>query len=135
MTTELNYLSYIIQCIEKEAQAKRLGLTDDFVLDWGELQLLLTHAKKGKLLAFNQDETYNCSLCGVETPLVREEQYIVKPDSNVIEAKCLHCLIDTLKEDQSELQQITALHWFLKENNLEEEFDLFCLENQQHTNG
>lgn len=130
------YTEFLIQSIEKEAEEKRLQDNDNYTIQWAEMKLLLSQLKNGYVHApattNDENEVFEkkmvCCTCGTETSVTRIEQFIIKPDTEVVLAKCINCLIDTLKGDQAEFQQTRAYLWFLKEHNLEEDFEAFMQE-------
>lgn len=129
---EKQYVAFLIQSIEKEAEAKGLKSTDDLQVQWGELKLILSQFKKEDMLFDSFEDAMLCCSCGKSTKVTRAEQFVVKLDSPDISAKCLDCLINILKMDQTELQQIKAYQWFLKEQNLEDDFESFVSEVKNH---
>ena len=78
--------------------------------------------------AEDNSEEHFCIRCVKPTLVTRSEQYVVKPHSINVEVKCLDCVIDTLKDDKQELEQTRDVNWFLKEHDLEEEFEAFRTE-------
>lgn len=130
---EKQYAAFLVQCIELEGKAKSLRDSDIFSIQWAELKLILSQLNNSEILS-QEAETMNCCVCGKETNVTRVEQFIVKLESADIEAKCMDCLVDALKKDQDELQQIQAYKWFLKDQNLEDEFEQFISEVKNQIN-
>lgn len=124
---EKQYAAFLVQCIELEAKAKSLRDSDMFSVQWAELKLILSLFNYREHLS-PEEETMNCCVCKKETQVTRAEQFVVKLESPDIEARCMNCLVDALKQDQDELQQIQAYKWFLKDQNLEDEFEHFINE-------
>lgn len=124
---EKQYAAFLVQCIEIEGKAKSLRDSDVLPIQWSELKLILSQFNSSET-HLEEDETMNCCVCKKETQVTRAEQFIVKLESSDIEAKCMDCLVDALKKDQDELRQIQAYKWFLKDQNLEDEFEHFISE-------
>lgn len=126
------YAAFLVQSIQGEADKKKLKPNDTYSIQWAELELLLSRINleiSNKIEFTNEpSELQHCCSCRTLTLVNRMEQLIVKQDSDDILYKCLNCVIDTLKKDQMEFQQVRAYHWFLKEHNLEEDFKLFIKE-------
>lgn len=118
------------KCLRKRSCRGKAAEKTYLSIDVEELELLLSEMRFAELTQRLEqtEEEYPCNSCGLLTRITRSEQYVIKPYSENLEVKCLNCLIDTLKSDQQELEQLKAINWFLKEHNLEEDFDVFLKE-------
>ncbi|MGB6409292.1 MAG: hypothetical protein WBF39_17585 [Planococcus donghaensis] len=121
---------FLTNALEKEVAEAKLLKKAYLSVDVDELELLLSEIQFAKQIQHLEqtEEEYPCNSCGLPTRITRSEQYTIKPCSDSLKVKCLNCLIDTLKSDQQELEQLKAINWFLKEHNLEEDFDVFLKE-------
>ena len=129
MKNSAHYQSFLIKALEKEIGIATQQKESYLLMDIGELIFLLKNVKSGiNLSATDATEECTCISCGLLTTVTRAEQYIVKQHSSTIEVKCLNCLIDTLKMDQRELEQLKAVNWFLNDHDLEEDFNEFLKE-------
>lgn len=123
------YQSFLIKALEKEIKTATQQNQSYLFMDIGELKFLLNNViSKSELSSSETDEEHTCISCGLLTTVTRAEQYIIKQHSSTIEVKCLNCLIDTLKMDQRELEQLKAVNWFLNDHDLEEDFNKFLKE-------
>lgn len=118
------YKEYLQQTLYKEAVQKAANGKGTVDVDPAELILILEGTAESQSISYD-DEICLCKTCSQETTVTRQEQYVFNSESTTLEVKCLNCLIDTLSKDQRELQQISAVQWFLKDQGLEEDFELF----------
>ncbi len=129
MTKLSIYSTFLTKALEKEVSNAKQLKKPYLSVDVEELELLLNEVRMAKQTPQEQvEEEHPCNSCGSLTYVTRSEQYVIKPYSTTVEVKCLNCLIDTLKSDQQELEQLKAINWFLKEHDLEEDFDVFLKE-------
>jgi len=123
------YSNFLIKCLEKDISTAKRKSASYIQVDIEELELLLSEIRKSNEFSSDENEiSHFCICCAKPTLVSRSEQYVVKPHSIYVEIKCLDCVIDTLKGDQRELEQTRDVNWFLKEHNLEEEFEAFRVE-------
>lgn len=120
------YTNFIVKCLEKEVSTAKQRSAGYLKVDLAEIELLLSEVNSTN--EFSPDsyhEEHFCIRCFKPTTVSRSEQYVVKTHSIDVEVKCLDCVIDTLKDDQQELEQTREVNWFLKEYDLEEDFEAF----------
>lgn len=130
------YTSFVIASLEKEVATMKQRKSGYLKVDVGEMELLLSEIKEKNLRSISgSHEEYFCNTCTKSTVISRVEQYVIKPLDGAMEIRCLNCLIDTLKNDQYELEQLQAINWFLREHNLEEDFEAFRNELSYRENG
>lgn len=123
------YTNFLIKCLEKEISTAKQNNADYLKIDIKELEILLSEVNSmNEFSAEEKEEVHFCICCAKPTLVTRSEQYVIKPHSIQVEVKCLDCVIDTLKGDQCELEQTIDVNWFLKEHDLEEEFEAFRIE-------
>lgn len=75
---------------------------------------------------YSESEVGNCYICKRETKLTRSEQLCMIDDEK--QMKCLDCLVTQYKDTNEEIQQLMEYRLFVKEKNLEEQFEYFSQE-------
>lgn len=78
------------------------------------------------LTTANQLEVSSCYICKKVTKVTRSEQICMIGDEEKM--KCLDCLVTQYKDTNQEMQQIMEYRLFVRENNLEEQFEYFSQE-------
>lgn len=130
------YTNFLVKSLEKEVAAAKCRNAGYLNVDVAELEILLSEVNsKNEVSAEGDTEDHFCIHCAKPTTVTRSEQYVIKTHSVDVEVKCLDCLIDTLKTDQHELEQTRDVNWFLKEHDLEEDFEAFRTELSHREHG
>ncbi|WP_281864946.1 hypothetical protein [Planomicrobium okeanokoites] len=123
------YTSFLVKSLDKEVLKAKKTSAGYLKVDLEEMEYLLSELKhSASPSAESNAEEHFCISCTKPTEITRSDQYVIKPNSITVEIKCLDCVIDTLKGDQAELEQIRSVNWFLKEHDLEEDFEAFQIE-------
>lgn len=77
-------------------------------------------------LKSQEKEEVVCCDCNKPTTFTRSEQYRLV--DNQVRFKCLDCLVTQYSETNSEMAQLMQYSLFVRENDLEEQFEYFCQE-------
>lgn len=130
------YTNFLVKSLAQEVSAAKRRNAGYLNVDVAELEILLSEVNsKNDVSTEGDTEEHFCINCAKPTAVTRTEQYVIKTHSVDVEVKCLDCLIDTLKSDQHELEQTRDVNWFLKEHELEEEFEAFRTELSHREHG
>lgn len=130
------YTNFLVKSLAQEVSAAKRRRAGYLNVDVAELEILLSEVNSTNDVSAEENvEDHFCIRCAKATTVTRPEQYVIKTHSVDVEVKCLDCLIDTLKNDQHELEQTRDVNWFLKEHDLEEEFEAFRTELSQREQG
>lgn len=91
------------------------------------IQEIVSKSTNEQFLANSYQPKVSCGyICKRETNLTLSEQVCMIDDEEQV--KCLNCLLEQYKDMNQEIQQLMEYRLFVKEKNLEEQFEYFSQE-------
>lgn len=84
-----------------------------------------------QLLKSSSIKQRTCYICAKNTNVTRSEQSCIVEEQ--VKYKCLDCLVSQLKDISTENRQLMEYRLFVKENQLEEQFEYFCEERKNES--